>query len=276
MSAINDRAADETNPGQRQLAVEDLLAGFAAWRIWGHLAWYDVRQRYRRSVLGPFWLTISMAVMALGLGVLYGWLLRVQVVDYLPYITAGLIIWGLMSSLILEGCAAFTHAEVIIKQVRLPLSLHVFRVVWRNLIVAAHNLVIYVIVLVVFGINPGFALLLVVPSLLLLCVNAVWLGLVLGIVCTRFRDIPQVIASLVQLVFFVTPILWKPELLSGWRAGIVAINPFYHFLELLQAPMLGRVPPIEAWLVVILIGVVGWLAAFALLTSFRRRVAYWL
>lgn len=257
------------------LALADLTEGLARWRLWGLLAWQDIKQRYRRSSLGPFWLTISMGVMIGALGFLYGKLFKMEIQEYLPFLCLGLLAWTLISTTITEGCTVFIASESVIKQIKLPLSSHVYRLVWRNLIIFGHNFVVFVLVAVFFGIWPGEAGILVVLGLLLIVLNATWAALLLGMICTRFRDVPLIVASLVQIVFFLTPILWQPSLL-GRHIGFVDMNPFYHLIEIIRSPLLGRSPPVLSWVAALIIGAVGWLGTFLLFARFRKRIAYWL
>lgn len=274
------QAAIEPTPAhapasQSMLAVLDVLEGARAWRLWGLLGWQDIRQRYRRSKIGPFWVTISMGAMIGGMGLLYAGLFHTEVSDYLPFLTIGLIVWGLISSLINENCNSFIEAESIIKQVQLPLSIHAYRVVWRNLILFGHNFVIFVVVAVIFGIWPGWSGLLALPGLVFICVNGVWVGIFLGLVSARFRDVPQIVSSVVQIAFFLTPIMWKPESLRS-RSLFVDFNPFYYFLELVRAPLLAQGSTLKPWLVALAATLCGWTATFLMYRRYRRRIAYWL
>ena len=259
---------------QTTLALVDIVDGARASHLWGMLGWQDIRRRYRRSMLGPFWLTISMGVLVAALGTLYGALLKVEIAEYVPFLALGFIVWSLISSLITESCSAFTGAENIIKQTNLPLSIHVYRMVWRNLIIFVHNGVIFVVVAFVFAIWPGWTGLLALPGLALLCLNGIWLGLLLGVISARFRDVPPIVGSVVRIAFFVTPIIWMPKLLPG-RAALLDFNPFFHFLELVRAPLLGQAPGLVSWLAVSGITIGGWLATFALYRRYRWRIAYW-
>ena len=263
---------------QTELALLDIARGARARHLWGLLGWQDIRRRYRRSVLGPFWLTISMGVLVAVLGTLYGNLLKVETAVYVPHLALGLILWALISSLTTDGGAVFTGAERIIKQTNLPLSIHVYRLVWRHLLVLCHNAAIFVVVAAVFSIWPGWTGLLAVPGLVLLCLNGMWMAFFLGIVSARFRDVPPIVASVVRIAFFVTPIIWMPGLLTGRAAKmgpVLDFNPFYHFLELVRAPLLGQVPGLASWLVVSGMTLVGWWATFVLFRRYRRRIAYW-
>ena len=285
-SEVPEAAGDSSGPGvasistlspvasQSELALADIIGGARAVHLWGLLGWQDVRQRYRRSKLGPFWITISMGVLVAALGVLYSSLLKIDVTDYLPFVAAGFVVWGLISGFINEGCTAFIDAGTIIKQVAVPLSVHVYRVVWRSFIVFAHNFVIFVIAAVLFEIWPGWTVLLAIPGLVLLCVNGIWVGLLLGLVSARFRDVPQVAASVVQVAFFLTPIIWMPELLPD-RALVLDANPFFHVVELVRGPLLGHAPQLVSWAATLSVTLGGWIVTLVMYRRYRSRIAYW-
>jgi|SRR5687768_5027346 ABC-type polysaccharide/polyol phosphate export permease len=272
--AIAPGSSAVASKGVFHRAIEDIAEGIARWRLWGLMGWQDIRLRYRRSMLGPFWLTISMGIMVAALGFLYGSLFKVPLDSYLPFLTLGFLVWGLISGLITEGCTALSGSEGMIKEVRLPYSLYVFRAIWRNVITFGHNIVVFLVVAVIFGIKPSLATMLVIPALALLVINAVSVGLLVSIVCARFRDVPQIITSLLQVMFFVTPIIWQPELLKD-RHFLVDSNPFYHFVEIIRAPMLGQSVPSESWLYVSVVTVLGWLLALVFLGRYRRFIPYW-
>lgn len=284
---MNESASVSASPGgvqeaagtyggktQTRLALDDLIDGLSRWWLWNAMAHQDILQRYRGSVLGPFWLTLSMAIMIAALGVLYSTLFKISLEGYLPFLCLGILTWTLLSSICLDGCNSFTAVDSIIKQIRIPFSVHIYRMVWRNLIIFGHNVVVYFFVVVIFGIWPTWATLLAIPGLVLVLVNGVWIGLVLGMICARFRDVPQIVASLVQVTFFVTPIIWKPELLGPYE-GIAHLNPFMSFVDLIRAPLLGYPPHALSWLTAVAVTVAGWSFAFACFVRFRSRIPYW-
>lgn len=277
-AATQHRPVDTVPPpiSQTGLAILDVIEGARAWRLWGLLGWQDIRQRYRRSKLGPFWVTISMGAMVGGMAMFYPALFHTGVPDYIPFLALGFIVWGLIGSLVTESCSAFIEAESIIKQVQLPLSLYVYRVVWRNLIIFAHNIVIFVVVAIFFRIWPGWLDLLALPGLFLICLNGVWIGILAGLVSARFRDVPQIVASVMQIAFFLTPIIWQPKSLPGGGSLLLDLNPFYYFLELVRQPLLGHELTLYAWLMVLATTLCGWTAAFLMYRRYRRRIAYWL
>ncbi len=258
-----------------QLAGDDLTEGLKKWRLWGMMGWQDVRQRYHRTTIGPFWLTLSVCIMIGAMGLLNYTLWGVDPRKSLPYITTGVIGWFLISVNVNESCAAFTSAQSVILQVKLPYSVYIYRIIWRNLIVFFHNIVIFVLLSLAFLIVPTWSLLLLPLSLALICVNGIWVGMVLSVVSTRFRDIQQIVASVMFVFFILTPIFWDPAILPQ-RPVIVDTNPFYHFLELIRAPLLGHAPSALTWAVVLGFTAVGWAAGFAFFQRFRSRIPYWL
>src|SRR4029079_6865629 len=197
----------------------------------------------------------------------YALLFQQPLREYLPYLALGIIGWGLLSSIVLESCTVFVGSEGIIRQVRVPFSAHVFRMLWRSLIVFAHNLVIYVIVAVMFGINPGPQLLLIFPGLLLVCLNGLWIGMLLGALSARFRDLQMIVTNIMQIFFYITPIVWKPEQLSKYPA-VFDYNPLHHFVDLIRMPLLGNAPLPGTWMSVIAVTIVGYLVTFFFIARF--------
>ncbi|HEX2074530.1 MAG TPA: ABC transporter permease [Geodermatophilus sp.] len=263
-------------------AVGDLRAGWQQRVLWGHLGWQDIRQRYRRSVLGPVWISISMAVTAVALGVLYAGLFGNPLERQLPYILVGFIVWGFISGCITEGADVFIANEGLIRHLPSPLSVHVYRMVWRQTLFLLHNMIVYVLMLLVFPQPLGWTSLAVVPAFALLAVNGVWVGLLFGMASARFRDLTPVLQSVVQLAFFLTPIVWIYEDLVASantaiaeRARLVELNPLMHFLEIVRRPLLAQDQLLRHWLVVLGITVVGWALTVLVLRRYRARVAYW-
>jgi ABC-2 type transport system permease protein len=257
----------------------DLVDGYRRRELWLHLGWQDIKQRYRRSVLGPFWITIATGTTAVAMGGLYSKLFHLQLSVHLPYVTLGLIIWNLINASILEGADVFVANEGLIKQLPTPLSVHVYRLVWRQMILFAHNIVIYLVIAIIFPKQWSWADLAVIPALGLIVLNCVWVSLCFGILSTRFRDIGPLLFSIVQLLFFMTPIIWNDDTLRQQGAGqwskIVELNPLLHYLDIVRAPLLGSHQELRHWAVVIGLTIVGWVVAAFAMRQYRARVAYW-
>ena len=271
-------------PGARswRRASDDLVGGWGQRELWGHLGWQDIRQRYRRSLLGPIWITISMAVTAIALGILYAGLFGNDLAVQLPYILVGFIVWGFISGCISEGSEVFIANEGLIKHLPAPLSVHVYRLVWRQVLFFGHNLIVYAVMLVVFPQPLRWTALYAFPAFALLVVNGAWVSLLLGMATTRFRDLTPITQSVVQLMFFLTPIVWiyddlvnSPNPAIAERARLVEFNPFLHFIEIIRQPMLGQDQQIRHWIIVLVITVVGWAVTLVVLRRYRSRISYW-
>ncbi|WP_188548080.1 galactan export ABC transporter permease subunit Wzm/RfbD [Rhodococcoides trifolii] len=288
---MSDRAASGNQVGSSLVsdsqtlsrAFRDLREGYGQRELWLSLGWQDIKQRYRRSVIGPFWITIATGVQAAAMGVLYSALLDQPISQFLPYVTVGLIIWNLISASILEGSEVFVANEGLIKQLPSALSVHIYRLVWRQLLLLAHNLVIYVVILAAFGVwrELTWASLTAIPALVLIIMNSLWVSFVFGIFATRYRDIAPILGSLILLLFVLTPIMWTTEALSGAggqiseRAKLAEINPLFHYLAIIRDPMIGQPQKAYHWYIVIAITVFGWLLAIHAMRKYRARVPYW-
>ena len=258
-----------------EAAIRDLAIGLSDWNLWTSLGWLDVKQRYRRALLGPFWITISMAVFVIALGIIYAGIFKQDTTQFLPYLAAGFIVWSLIATTITESTAVFVQAEGLIKQGGIPLSLHVFRLVFRNLVVGAHNLTVMALLYVWQPKLLSLNLLLAVPGLALIIVNLTWISLVVGVLCTRYRDLPPIIASAMQIIFFMSPIMYKPASLPEKLSFIVGINPVFYLVDAVRAPLLGEAPKVQVYGVLVAFAVVGWIITYRFFQLARSRVPYW-
>ncbi|MGE5697888.1 MAG: ABC transporter permease [Candidatus Sericytochromatia bacterium] len=276
MTTFTDDAADSKT---FRRAFGDLAEGLQRRQLWLHLGWQDIKQRYRRSVLGPIWITIATGTSAVAMGVLYSKLFGLELSEHLPYVTLGLIVWGLISASILEGAEVFIANEGLIRQLPTPLSVHVYRLVWRQALLFAHNIVIYVIIAIIYPKPWTWTDLSVIPALGLIALNCIWVCLVFGILGTRFRDIGPLLNSIVQLLFFLTPIIWTDATLQAQGAGrwrwVVELNPLYHYLDIVRTPLLGGDQQVRHWIVVLVLTAIGWVLAVLAMRQYRSRVPYW-
>lgn len=241
-----------------------------------------------------------MAVTAAGLGLLYSQLMGSPVSTFLPYITVGFIVWYFVLGCLTEGTDTFIRNEGLIKHLPAPLTVYALRTVWRLTLMFAHNLLVYFVVLAIFwshlteqgyvlidnGIQqPGisWAILFAIPAFALIAINGGWVVILFGIISTRYRDIPPVINSLSQLLFFMTPIVWSTDILTkrfpgqdvGWKALVAELNPLYHYIQILRAPLIGNEQSWHHWAIVGGFTVVGWALALVAMRNYRARVSYW-
>ena len=262
-------------PGRAALAWRDLADGARKSWMWTALALQDIKLRYRGSVLGPWWLSITTTVMAMTISLVYAHIFSRSAGTYLPYVTIGLVVWQLISGLVTEACDTFLRAQAIIEQVPLPFSIHAYRGVCRQLMVFAHNFAIVPVVLIATRTTVDWRILEAVPAVAVLAVNGLWVSILLGMLSARFRDIPPIIGSLLQVSFLLTPVFWPIEALGDW-VPLAAFNPIFAAIDVVRAPLLGIPIRANSWFVVLGSTTLGWLITYALFARFRMRIAYWI
>ncbi len=259
-----------------RLASNDIFRCFTGWHVWALMGVSDVRQRYKRSRFGQFWITFSMAIFVAGIGVVYGGLFHANISDYVPYLAVNMTVWTLISGTITDGTMTFVEAASHLKQDSLPKTSFVMRILVRNMVTFGHNLLIIPIVFVIFLVTPSPVALLAIPGLVLVLIATFFSTLGLGILCTRFRDLPQIVANMMQLAFFVTPIMWHIDQLGRRGEIIKVINPFASFLRIVSEPMQGRIPDLQTYASVFIYLSLLFLITWPLFARFRARIVYWL
>ena len=256
-------------------ALADLLAGFTRAWMWSALAYQDIILRYRGSLLGPFWITLTNLVLLVAMGEIYATLFKVETSTYIPFLMTGLLVWQFLSTVVNESCTTFTAAQDVIQQVPLPFSIQAYRTVYRNLIVLAHNALIIPFGLILFAVPVTWRVLEIFPALLVLCVNGLWISLLLGTISTRFRDVPPIVGNAVQVVFFITPIFWPIDAVGDWKPFLV-LSPVFAAIDVVRAPLLGEATSPHSWTILLACTVVGGAFGLGFFVRFRERIAYWI
>jgi homopolymeric O-antigen transport system permease protein len=262
-------------PSNATIAWTDIRDGFGKSWFWGALAMQDIKLRYRGSMIGPFWMTLTMAIQVVAMGLIYAKLFHQDTTTYLPFLTVGIITWTYVSSQITEGCQTFMAAQSLIQTVPLPFSVHAYRQVARNLIMLAHNLAILPPVIIFYHVPFTWRILETLPALVLLSLNGVWVCIFFGIISARYRDIPPIVQNFVTIVFFVTPIFWTPSSLGRWQ-GVAQLNPLFAAVDIIRAPVMGQSTAPYSWALMLGVTVIGCSVAFMLFSRFRSRIVYWI
>ncbi len=241
---------------------------------WRALAAGDIRSKYRRTFLGPWWITATNGLTAVIMGLVAGRFLGADTTTYLPNFMVSITIWNFIASSLGESCYTMINAGGMIKAVDMPILIHLMRMVQRNLIIFLHNMAIVPIIWLVFPWRIGFDALLCLPGLAIVYVFVVSASVIISFVCVRYRDVPPVVAAILQLLFFISPIIWLPSHIRGGEI-IVQLNPIAYLLSITRDPLMGNTPGLTSWF--------GALGAVALLTAamiytytrYRSRVVYW-
>jgi ABC-type polysaccharide/polyol phosphate export permease len=268
-------AAKTSFPAEFKNACGDVVRSLSDLRIWFTLGLNDVIGRYRGSILGPFWITLTMAIFALGIGFLYAGLMKVSLDRYLPWMTTSMVIWTMISQTVLDSSEAFIAASETMRQTSLPAPIFVWRVVWRNLLIFVHQAP----VLIVLGWKFGYLLRINLPEavfgLALVVLNLSWFAVVSAVICARFRDLKQILASLIQLIFFLSPVLWIPNEMKGLGGKLMAVNPVAQMLEVVRAPLIAESPSLYSVIYLLAAAAAGWLFTLTFLARTRRRIVHY-
>jgi len=266
-------AADKNQTVRR--ASWDIVQGLLLWELWTRLSLNEMRRRYKRTVLGPAWMTVSLLIFASAMSVVWAGLWNQKVSEFLPFLLSGLVPWTMISGVIGESTGVFLGGEGLIKNQQFPYSVLTYGVTARNVLIFFHNIVGYLIIALICGVTLSPATLLLVPGLILVIANCSWISLLVATFCLRFRDFQQIVASLLQIAVFVTPIFWNASQIQGKRAIIVHANVLHHMVELLRRPLLGEMPDLISYLVCTASAILGWWFTFRLYCSKRHRLPYW-
>lgn len=268
--------ASGRRPASRMAAaLNDIREGLMHWPQWFTLGNFEIRLRFRRTVLGPLWTTLSFAILVTALGYVYGRVLGEDSQTYLPYLAIGLFVWGFIASTVQEGCIAFTDASAVLKQLYIPRSILIYRTLWRNLILLGFNAAVVAVVLIVHGPHAGeMAVPLALAGLVLLSLNLAWITLALAMAGARLRLVPRLVQTALPIAMLATPVIWRPATES--LRQVAAWNPLYWAIELVRAPLLGEPVAPRLWAVAIGALIAGGCATLAAFSLARPRITYWL
>ena len=241
------------------------------------LGWQDIKQKYRRSVIGPLWITLSMGILIISVGVVFGGIFKAPLYEFLPFLTAGLVIWTFISTVITEGTNCFIAAEGIIKELPVPLFVHIGRIIWRNFIIMSHNIIILPLVMLYYDQDFKIISLFALFGFIILVLNLFWIVFLIALICTRYRDFTQIIISGLQVAFYITPVMWMPNLLQSSRYKILLeYNPFSNYIELIRGPLLGFMPNELNWAYSIASLVFGIIITIITYNKYRYKLVYWI
>ena len=257
------------------VGVWDFVTGLLSWRLWAFLGLQDIRQRYRRSSLGPLWLAAGLGVTILGIGILYSQILKTPAEKYIPFLAISLLIWNTFSVVMIESTSLFQGGAGMITTMKVPYTTFVLRCITRNLIVAAHCAVPVIIAYVFYHYPLKLTALWAIPGLIMLLANTYWMSLLIAIVCLRFRDVAQIVIYAIQIMLFISPILWLPTQVSPNNPAIL-FNPFYHLLSVVRSPIYQGIVPVGSWKFDATLLIIGSAITAVAFIANRRKLVYWL
>jgi len=233
--------------------IQHVMATWRCRHFWLSLVHLDLRNRYRRSVLGIGWSLLHPLAMTVVFCIAFGGILGSQDWrSFAPKLLVGLAIWDFMKSSIIFGCDAFIRGEAYIRQCPLPMSIYSLRIVLGTFIHFLIALALVVVALITLTGTPDalYALPTILPTIAMLSVFCWSIATLAAFAHAYFHDTKHLIEVVSQLLFFLTPIMYPPGLLEAKGLGwIVEINPVAHFIVLIGQPLMeGKIPAPEQYL----------------------------
>jgi lipopolysaccharide transport system permease protein len=237
--------------------------------------WVDIRLRFDRTVLGPFWVVATTLLWVLTVGLVMAELFKQSLVEQLPYLTFGVFAWQYVSTVVLEGTSAFTLQKHFLDAYRLPLMFFVLRVVWRNLIVLLILTAVATLVALGFGLLRPSVLWHGPAVLALYAFISVPIVTILACVGSRFLDTGPMVTIVMNIMIIVTPIFWRKEVLPPDHI-VTKLNPLVGILDLYRDLFLyGGAAPATYAACLLLAGAL-WVAAMAVFNLSHTRVRNWI
>lgn len=214
------------------------------------ITYTEVKQKYQRSILGSFWITLNMFITLLMLGFVFSSVFKIQIYHYLPYVYCGLLSWGFISSVINDSTQIYLSGNL--KYFNFNIYYLQLKVVFKQIIIFIHNLSIYILILIflnneIFNFNY---FLLIVPGLLIFFLCSIFLVGILAPLCAKYLDFGFMVSNFVYILFLVSPVFWDPSILNG-KKMFIQFNPIYHFISIIRDPMLGRLPETNSYIICI-------------------------
>lgn len=256
-------------------ALNEIFRALFSVQIWWAIAVEDVVGRYRRTILGPLWLVISQAAWILGIYLLHRTLFGTEQKNFLLYLAAGLPVWSLISGGVVDGTQAFLRSKGYIESYPLPMPLYIVRIVAASFVTFAHLIVVYFATSLLTMTMPHWTILAAIPGLAVIGVFNFGVSLALAPLGARFRDLSPALASLMSLLFILTPVFYAPNQ-AQLNSPMVAYNPFYHLLQIVRAPLMGSWGTPENWIFAVAAAVISIVLGGFIYARMRPSVVYWL
>jgi ABC-2 type transport system permease protein/lipopolysaccharide transport system permease protein len=255
--------------------AKQILLTIADYKIWPYIAWNDVRSRYRRTILGPFWLVLANAITIVGMGLIWSFIFKMDLKEYFPKLTAAMVCWTFISSTISESGNTFNGQGSIIQNLPVSIYLHPLRLMSRNIITFLHNFIIFIPVCIFYRLVPTVYTLLFIPFFFMVVFNLFLLAFILGVIGARYRDFPQVIISIMSVLIFVTPVMWDIGML-GKHYMLVYLNPLSHFIFILKMSLLGELPPTVSIIFMFSLTIINLVLMLLTAKKYSHRIPYWM
>lgn len=236
----------------------------------------DVSLKYRRTILGNYWIILTYLITISIISVVWSTLLNAPLSEYFPRLFIGFTVFYLLIS--------FTSSSTDIlsgqyQGIILSLGVPINHVILRHLIFIILEYIpfipVYFLIIYFAGLDISLSSLLFLLGLLLVFANGYWIIFLISLLCARFRDLGLFINAIMSASLLLSPVLWDKSRLGQYES-FVYLNPFTSVIEAVRDPLLGvAVNPI-VYLLLILYLILGFLISSSLYKHKKKLFNFWL
>ena len=252
---------------------KDIFNSLQMWRFWVYLSVFEIKQRYRRSSIGPFWLTISLGIQVGAIGTLSSLLFNQKSSETMPYFSVSLVIWSFITTVINDSCNCIISSNILIYPK--PITLYFLQNIFRNIILLLHHTIVILFVFYIYDYKFNYNLIYLIFTLPIFLLDLLCITSIIGIYSARFRDLPSIIASLLVILFWVTPVFYKIDQLNS-KKYLAEWNPLYHLLEVVRLPVLGYEPSTFNYLFFLVFSLVLIIVSYINFSFTKNKITYWI
>ncbi|MBP7190221.1 MAG: ABC transporter permease [Rickettsiaceae bacterium] len=258
-------------------AWKDFISSFSHWRIFCLIGILDIKIRYARSKFGQFWITLSLAIQVCTMGVVWSYLFKIPAAEYIPYLATSLVLWNFSVASVTDGASAYITYTHYLKELTIPKLSYINAVMVKNMVILIHNIPILMIIYIYYSVPISLDILAAsFYGFMILFVFLYLMIVSLSLLCLRFRDFPNIINSLIQVVMYLTPIMWKVETAPEEIRGYMVLNPANVFISLCRDPLLKGGADLSYDISAVIYLFIAFVLASISFSKFRSKIVYWL
>ncbi len=211
----------------------------------------SLKQRYRRSFLGFIWSVLAPLMQNLIIGVVFYYLMKMNMPNYIVYLFAGTLIYNIMSNVIIQSPNIMIGNEGFIKKIYVPKLVYVLNLASLEIV----NFTLILISLLILGVifhKLSFSLsyLFLPVSIFLTVLFLVGVAIIISVMSVYFRDMIHIVPVVMQAMFFLTPVLYPLSAVPEIMRKFVRFNPLYYYVEIFRIPILNNLLPRASYVIV--------------------------
>jgi ABC-type polysaccharide/polyol phosphate export permease len=256
------------------------ISSYAKWRQILKMGWVMGQRGFAvlgaGQSLGRLWPTIGLAIRITFVGIIFSLVFERRTVDYVPWLATGWAVWALISSSITSAANVFSSSKGLMLSLPIPKEAFLVKVVVTQLLLLIQNMALVLFVVVVSGVPVNISFLLCVPGVLLTSMFLIGVGFFFAPLVARYKDLGPLISSIVGVMFFTLPIMWKLEdIKSDLVQLVLGLNPLYHYLQIVRLPLLSEVPTDMNYLLATVGAFLALIVGTAVMNHTRDKIVYW-